>query len=90
MVVLALIIACVEEPREQGGTVSREESSALKVQFADVSAESGLDFINVSGSSQRPKYILETQSAGVAFLDYDTDGFLDVFVVNGTRLEEEP
>ncbi len=55
----------------------------------EVSAESGLDFTQVSGSPEQ-HYILETMSAGAAFLDYDGDGYLDVFVVNSTRVEETP
>ena len=58
-----------------------------QVFFIDVAGEVGLDFVNVSGSLEQPRYILETQSAGASFLDYDGDGFLDLFAVNGTRLE---
>ena len=53
--------------------------------FADASAGSGLEFVNVSGSRAQD-YVLESMSAAAAFADYDGDGFLDLFIVNGTRL----
>ena len=56
-------------------------------QFVDVSAQADLQFTNVSGSAEQ-HYIAESASAGSAFLDYDGDGYLDLFFVNGTRLEQ--
>ena len=64
-------------------------SAEPAIRFADVSAKSGLDFINVSGSAAQD-YVLESMSAGAAFLDYDGDGYQDLFVVNGTRLRGSP
>lgn len=55
-------------------------------QFQDVSATSGLTAKLVSGSANKP-YILESMAGGVAFLDYDGDGWLDVYLVNGGTLE---
>ena len=66
-----------------------EPAAPGAIQFADVSAESGLDFVNVSGSAAQD-YVLESMSAGAAFLDYDGDGYQDLFVVNGTRLQGSP
>ena len=86
---LALLIACAPEA-EREKVKALESGGEPVVQFVDVSQEVGLDFVNVSGTGGPPRYILETQSAGAAFLDYDSDGFLDVFAVNGTRLGEEP
>ena len=51
-------------------------------QFVDVGAQAGLQFTNVSGSAEQ-HYIAESASAGSAFLDYDGDGYLDLFFVNG-------
>ena len=56
-------------------------------QFVDVGAQAGLLLTNVSGSADQ-HYIAESASAGSAFLDYDGDGYLDLFFVNGTRLEQ--
>ena len=57
--------------------------------FADASAASGLEFVNVSGSRAQD-FVLESMSAAAAFADYDGDGFLDLFAVNGTRLTDTP
>ncbi len=53
--------------------------------FVDVTASSGIDFRHVHGGTGR-KYFVETMGSGVAFLDYNSDGRLDVFAVNGGTL----
>ena len=53
--------------------------------FTDVAAQVGLDFANLSGQDN-PQLLVETTGTGVAFLDYDDDGWLDLFFVNGTLL----
>jgi hypothetical protein len=61
----------------------------LTVQYVDATAASGLAFRHVkSGTSH--KYLIETMGGGVALLDYDHDGWLDVFFVNGARLGDAP
>ena len=60
-----------------------------RVQFVDASAASGLDFTLVSGSPQQD-YIVAAMAGGVAFLDYDNDGYLDVFMVSSSRMEDPP
>jgi len=53
--------------------------------FVDVAAERGIDVVNVSGSSER-SYIVESNGCGAAWLDYDGDGDLDLFIANGAGL----
>jgi hypothetical protein len=59
----------------------------LDIQFVNVARESGLNAKTVFGGEHKNKYLLETTGCGVAFYDYDNDGWLDIFLVNGTRLE---
>jgi enediyne biosynthesis protein E4 len=57
--------------------------------FTDVAAQAGLGgAINVFGGVARKRWLLEEIGCGVALFDYDNDGWLDIFLVNGTRFEE--
>ena len=56
----------------------------------DVVKESGLAVKTIYGGEGKNKYLLETTGCGLAFYDYDQDGWLDVFLVNGWRLEGFP
>lgn len=60
--------------------------------FVDVAEPAGVVAENVFGGVLAKKYILESTGTGVAWFDYDEDGDLDLFVVNGSRLggAEEP
>ena len=60
------------------------------VSFINVARESGLNAKTIFGGELKNKYLLETTGCGVAFYDYDNDGWLDIFLVNGTRLEGFP
>src|ERR1700682_3797322 len=62
----------------------------LGVTFLNVARESGLNAKTIFGGEHKNKYLLETTGCGVAFYDYDNDGWLDIFVVNGWRLEGFP
>ena len=62
----------------------------IGVTFADVARESGLNAKTIFGGEHKNKYLLETTGCGVAFYDYDNDGWLDIFLVNGWRLEGFP
>src|SRR3954451_13012244 len=52
------------------------------IQFTEIAEKAGIDFQHVSGSPEK-KYILESMSGGVACIDYDRDGWLDLYLVNG-------
>ena len=55
--------------------------------FTDIAAVAGLTEPIVYGGVESKKYILETNGCGVAFIDYDNDGWVDIFLGGGTRLE---
>jgi hypothetical protein len=69
------------------GPKSPIEGTPLGVSFVDVVKGSGLDVETTFGGIGKNKYLLETTGCGLAFYDYDNDGWLDVFLVNGWRLE---
>jgi hypothetical protein len=64
--------------------------SDLGVSFLNVARESGLNVKTFFGGEHKNKYLLETTGCGIAFYDYDNDGWLDIFIVNGSRLEGFP
>jgi hypothetical protein len=63
--------------------------STSPVQFVDVALEAGLNVPNVWGAADRKRYIIEAKGSGIAFFDYDNDGWLDIYLTNGTRLGEK-
>lgn len=60
------------------------------VHLVDVAAEAGLRAPVIYGGIDRKDYILETLGCGVAFFDYDNDGWLDIFVPSGSRMDGAP
>jgi hypothetical protein len=69
------------------GPASPIAGTPLGVEFVDVAERSGLNVKTIYGGEHKNKYLLETTGCGVAFYDYDQDGWLDIFLVNGWRLE---
>ena len=61
---------------------ARQAKADAPVQFVDVTAGAGITFVHQSGASA-DKRMVETFGSGVAWIDYDNDGFADLFFVNG-------
>jgi hypothetical protein len=59
---------------------------APRVDFRDVARQAGLTAVNVSGEEKQKSYIVEDTGNGVALIDYDNDGLLDILLVNADRL----
>ncbi len=74
-------------PQQSAGPAHAND---LGVSFLNVARESGLNAKTIYGGEHKNKYLLETTGCGVAFYDYDHDGWLDIFLVNGWRLEGFP
>ena len=62
-------------------------AAATPGKFVDVTAAKGVNFTAVASHTSR-KYLLETMGSGVAVFDYDNDGRLDLFFVNGAPLDD--
>jgi hypothetical protein len=65
-----------------------QHNSAPMVRFTNVSHESGIDFRHVNGASP-DKHLVETIGSGGLFFDYDNDGWVDIFLVDGGSLADK-
>src|SRR5437879_10248167 len=80
----AAVFSCVAH---RSKTLLSSEARAFPVRFENVAAQAGLTAPTVYGGRTENKYILETTGCGAAFFDYDNDGWLDLFLVNGQTLQ---
>ena len=71
------------------------QSSELSViRFKDITSETGIDFVHTDGGSGK-HFIVETICSGLAIFDFDGDGLMDIYLLNGayhegTKPEETP
>src|SRR5712692_6280350 len=73
------------------GTGNSQSANAKPVaHFTDVAQQAGLTAPVIFGGENAKKFIIETTGTGVAIFDYDNDGWPDIFIVNGTKLEGLP
>jgi hypothetical protein len=71
---------------------ARAKASGLpwRSSLTDMALQAGLTAPVIYGDVDRNPWILDSIGCGVAFLDYDNDGWLDIFVLSGTRWEGAP
>ncbi len=86
-IVVASVLAAGAMPLGHG---SPDPAGALGFSFTNTARQAGLDSVIVYGGATSNKYLLETTGTGVAAIDYDNDGWLDLFFVNGSTLEGFP
>ena len=72
-------LSAIEPVKPASGTVS---AAGAAVRFTEISHEAGVDFLHVNGASA-DKHLVETIGSGGLFLDYDNDGWIDIFLVDG-------
>ena len=67
-----------------GGPIHPEawDRPAVGIEFSDATKAAGIDFVHTHGGSGTHYYV-ETMSGGCAFLDFDGDDWLDIFLVQG-------
>jgi hypothetical protein len=81
-----LVGACCGQQAKPSNTASVKPIA----NFIDIAEKAGLTMQEIFGGIETKKYIIETTGTGVAIFDYDNDGWPDIFLVNGTRLEGFP
>jgi hypothetical protein len=74
-------------PTGQAPSAQQAASLPLAGTFVDTTSASGIHFSGVASHTAK-KYLLETMGSGVALFDYDNDGRLDLFFVNGAPLAD--
>ncbi len=79
LIAITFVVAMIGAP-SVGGTPDPP------ISFTDVTVASGIDFIETIGDDAMSN-IVESAGVGCGFLDYDSDGWLDIFLVNGRWLE---
>src|SRR5258708_2950303 len=68
----------------------RPSGLPFHAKFTDIAEVAGLREAGIYGGISKKDYIVETMGCGCAFLDYDNDGWLDIFVLCGTRFDRAP
>jgi hypothetical protein len=67
-----------------------ESGRPFDASFTDVAASAGLIAPVIYGGVDHKEYIIEANGCGCAFFDYDNDGWIDIFLLSGTRLSGAP
>jgi len=80
----------ISKSASQNAGVGPSKAAKPIAHFTDIAAKAGLTAPVVFGGENTKKYIIETTGTGVAIFDYDNDGWPDIFIVNGTKLEGFP
>ncbi|MGH9400610.1 MAG: CRTAC1 family protein [Terriglobia bacterium] len=88
------LLELLAKPLGRWGAPARLQAAALPapapelspVTYVDVAKQAGVTVENVWGGVKEKKYIVEAKGSGIAFFDYDQDGWLDIYLTNGSRL----
>jgi hypothetical protein len=67
----------------------RQLKKPPNIHLEDLASKAGLNFTHVSGEELNKRYLLEATGSGVAIFDYDGDGLVDIFFVNGGKWEDK-
>jgi enediyne biosynthesis protein E4 len=84
---LELVLICAAATALAGN--GRDVPATPPITFQDLTQKAGIHFVHNNGAYGK-KYLPETMGPGVAFIDYDNDGWPDIFIVNGTNWPGQP
>jgi len=84
------LLAAVSASQPDSISAQSAVPAEFKVTFINVAKSAGLTHKTIYGDEHKNRYLLETTGCGVAWFDYDNDGWLDLFFVNGTRFTGIP
>src|SRR5436309_126356 len=85
-VALGAVIATGVVLKAQTGQAPKQKDTPITVRFADIRRSAGITFVQDSTQTEE-KYYLETMGTGVAWLDYDQDGLMDLFLVQSAATD---
>lgn len=81
----ASLAGCGSKPENQSAVPSNQkEKTQVRSRFVDITDSAGIRFVHNNGAFGK-KYLPESMGSGSAFLDYDSDGDLDILLVNSTN-----
>ena len=89
---VCLAVAALVQSGAMSATPPSQPSPSAPVRlpmFRDVARTVGLDFVHISGASEQ-RFLPEILGSGGLFLDFDNDGWLDVFLVDGGSIADAP
>ncbi len=84
IVAIGVDIAVAANGQTSGKAVA---AAGAAVRFTEISHDAGVDFLHVNGASA-DKHLVETIGSGGLFFDYDNDGWIDIFLVDGGSLAD--
>jgi hypothetical protein len=80
LLALAAVVSANVALIAQSAKSPKQKDAPITVHFTDIRKSAGITFLQDSTQTEE-KYYLETMGTGVAWLDYDQDGLMDLFFV---------